>query len=307
MNYPSDFVKARESTFYSDCVSKDIKILSVGDIHLSKNVDLFNVDKLLKLIDSIKPDYIMILGDTIDTPKELSYSNRLLELDVLINNCNNIGKTFIILGNHDYYYDRENDLMTISPVWYKYQSLINTHLLMDQSYTDDNIFVGGYLQKGNAYFKDGTNREDDLAFYNDLSNRDILVNNLPSDKYKIFLNHSPEPIQSKINQELLKDYNLIITGHYHNGVVPNILEGILSKNKGLLTPRRYILPSEARGIIRLHKGTYLIYNGGWTKIPNTAKSLSSFDKYFNRDIDVTTVTNNYEYFDSLVKIKKLRI
>ena len=307
MNYPSDFVKVRESTFYSDCVNKDIKILSVGDIHLSKNVDLFSVDKLLKLIDSINPDYIMILGDTVDTPMELSYDKRLLELDVLIKNCSNIGKTFIILGNHDYYYDKPNDLMTISTIWDKYKDA-NTHILIDQSYTDDNIFVGGYLQKGSAYFKDGSNMEDDLAFYNDLSSKESLVKDLPSDKYKIFLNHSPEPIQSSMNQELLKDYNLVITGHYHNGVVPNILEGILPKNKGLLTPRRNVFPAEARGIVKLPTGTYLIYNGGWTKIPATAKDfMCSFDKYFNRDIDVTTVTNNYEYFDSFVKTKKLKL
>ena len=111
-----------------------------------------------------------------------------------------------------------------------------------------------------------------------------------------------------MNQNLLKDYNLIITGHYHGGVVPSFLEWAVPKNKGLLTPRRTILPNEARGVVKLDTGTYLIYNGGWTKIPATAKGIYyPLDAFFNRDVDVTTVTNNYEYYDSYVKTKKLKL
>ena len=135
-----------------------------------------------------------------------------------------------------------------------------------------------------------------------------IIHNLPDDKYKIFLTHSPEPIQDFKNQELLKDYNLIIAAHYHNGVVPEFLDFLVPKNKGLLTPRRSILPSEARGIVKLLTGTYLMYNGGWTKIPATAKPIEyPLDKFFNRDIDLTTITNNYEYYDMLVKTKKIKL
>jgi len=305
MSYPSDYVNVRESTFYSDKVSKDIRIASISDIHLSKLVDLETVDKILKVIENTNPNYIFILGDTVDTPNELDYKTRLIELDVLMKNCGNIAPTFIIIGNHDYYYDQKTGVMILSDVWQNFERFNNVHLLKDKTYVDDNLFIGGYMQKGMVY-ENGTHKEDYLLFHEDLSKMDSLINNLPTDKYKIFLTHSPEPLQKDINQDLLKDYNLIMVGHYHNGVVPEFLSNIIPKNSGLITPRKTILPKEARGIIKLPTGNYLIYNGGWTKIPATAKPIEyPLDKFFNRDIDVTTITNNYEYFDSLVKTKKL--
>jgi predicted MPP superfamily phosphohydrolase len=308
MSYPSDYVRVRESNFYSDKVNNDIKIVSIGDIHLSKAVALEAVDKLLRVIEEIKPDYICILGDVIDTPQELDYKNRLLELDVLMKNCGLIAPTFVIIGNHDYYYDRNSDTMILSDIWQNYERFSDVHVLKDKCFSDDNLFIGGYMQKGNAYYKQGTDKEDYLLFHEDLSKCDELVKDLPSDKYKIFLTHSPEPIQNELNQKLLSDYDLIMAGHYHNGVVPNFLEGIVPKHSGLLTPRRQKFPNEARGIVKLDTGTYLIYNGGWTKIPNCAKDIMKpLDVFFNRDIDVTTITNNYEYYDSYVKTKKLKI
>ena len=308
MSYPSDYVRIRESTFYSNNVDRDIKILAIGDIHLSKAVELSSVDRILKVIENNKPDYIFILGDTVDKPEELDYTKRLLELDVLLKNCGNLAPTFIIIGNHDYYYDRESNVMILSDIWENYERFSNVHLLKDKSFSDNNLFIGGYMQKGNAYFSDRNNKEDYLLFHEDLAKIDSLVKNLPEDKYKIFLTHSPEPIQNELNQILLKDYNLIMAGHYHNGVVPSFLEGIIPKNTGLLTPRRQKLPSEARGIVKLDTGTYLLYNGGWTKIPNCASDIMKpLDVFFNRDIDITTITNNYEYYDSFVKTKKLKI
>lgn len=308
MSYPSDYVKIRESTFYSDKVNRNLRIVTISDIHISSAVALESIDKLLKVIESNNPDYIFILGDIVDSPQELTYKKRLLELDVLMKNCGNLAPTFIIIGNHDYYYDRESNTMILSDVWENYERFNNVHLLKDKIYTDDNLFIGGYMQKGDAYFQKGTNKEDEFAFYTDLSQKDDLVSNLPEDKYRIFLTHSPEPIQYFLNKELLKDYNLIMAGHYHGGVVPSFLESIVPKNSGILTPRRMKFPMEARGIVKLDTGTYLIYNGGWTKIPNCAKDIMKpLDALFNRDLDVTTITNNYEYYDSLVKTKKLKL
>ena len=47
MSYPSDYVKIRQSTFYSDFVKNDLKILSIGDIHLSKSeyISVSNISK----------------------------------------------------------------------------------------------------------------------------------------------------------------------------------------------------------------------------------------------------------------------
>lgn len=310
MSYPSDYVRIRESYFYNKNIKNDIKILSIGDIHLSKNVELESIDKILKVIEMNKPNYIFILGDTVDTTDELSsYKKRLLELEVLLNNCNNFAPTIIILGNHDIDYDKENGETKVHDMWEKYNYLLpNIHLLNDSTYLDDNLFIGGYTQKGEVYNVKNTDCEDDVSFYKDLSQRNELIKNIPSDKCKIFLTHSPESIKSFINQELLKEYDLIYTAHYHDGVVPTFLEGLFPRNSGLLTPKRKKFPSEARGIIRLDTGSYLIYNGGWTKIPATAKDfMQKFDKYFHRDIDVTTIGNNNECGDMIVKSKKLEL
>ena len=183
----------------------------------------------------------------------------------------------------------------------------------DEKYEDDNITIAGYKQKKEAYNNLINKKiEDSKAYYRDLSKQLKLLKNIQNNKPSIFLTHSPEPIHDKINQDLLKDYDIIITAHFHNGCIPAFLDNIWPKNSGIITPNKRLLPKMARGIVKLDTQSYLVYNGGWTKIQDCApKILHPLDKLCNRQMDLITISNNKElkkYIDEMIiknKGKKL--
>ena len=105
---------------------------------------------------------------------------------------------------------------------------------------------------------------------------------------------------------ILNGYDLIITGHYHNGCIPAIIDNIFPKNAGLVTPQKRPFPKNARGIIKLNNGTVMIYNGGWIKIAESApKILHNTDSMFYRQIDLTTLTQNEDYKKPKIENKKI--
>lgn len=82
----------------------NLKIIAIGDQHFQINnitdVNLF-IEKILILLNHIKPDIIVCLGDLLHTHERLHTIalNKALEF---INYLRNITKTFVLVGNHDY-------------------------------------------------------------------------------------------------------------------------------------------------------------------------------------------------------------
>ena len=305
MKKPSDMVEVRESFFYNKNVKQDIKIASVGDIHISKKVSQKDINNIFESLSRESPDYICLLGDLIDSPMELTKEKSIENLNNLIKSCSGIAPTMIILGNHDY--ERIPDLSDKSSFWSETNNLSDVYVLIDGVYSDNKIIIGGCIQKEEVYNnKNNKHRDDSTAFYKDLLKHTNLYTELRQDLPKIFLNHSPESINDCRVKELLSIYDIIITGHYHNGCVPAMLENIYPKNAGIITPKLKLFPKQARGVVELESGTYLIYNGGWTKLSDSSPTiLHPLDKICNRQIDITTLTSNEEYKKEKIKTKKL--
>ena len=305
MNKPSDVLEIRESNFYNEYAKKDIKIASIGDIHLSKLVGEKDINNINETLHKENPDYICLLGDIIDSPKELTIEKNIENLNTLIKNCSSIAPTMIIIGNHDY--EKNSDLSDELNIWNEINKIRNVYVLNDNTYSDKRILIGGYTQKREAYgSKRNTHHEDSIAFYNDFISHSNLYEELKDDVPKILLTHSPESINNLKVEELLSVYDLIITGHYHNGCVPSFLENIYPKNAGIITPKFKVFPKTARGIIKLESGNYLIYSGGWTKLSSCSPIICHpLDTLCNRQIDVITLTSNKEYKNESIKTKKL--
>jgi len=297
MCLPSNVLKVRFSKIYNPKVVSDIKIASVSDIHLcdSNSKDITSIVNILKRIN---PDYICFLGDFINYPIDINSYIIVSQIDFLIESASSIAPTFIILGNHDYIEVNKKHNVDIKALNFfkKFDSLENVYVLDDKIYFDDRIFIAGYTQKVDAYYGyNNLKKENPEAFYQDLVKKHDFFPVLKQTVPTVFLTHSPEPIHDKTNEDLLKDYDLILTGHYHNGCVPAFLDDILPKNMGLSTPRKRFFPRYVRGIRKLNAKTFLIYNGGWTKIHKCAvKLLQPLDKICNRQIDVTTLTSNID-------------
>ena len=96
MKKASDILEVRESIIYNKNVDKDIKIASVGDIHISKTVGKRDINNISESISNENPDYVCLLGDLIDSPRELSRGKGLDNLENLVKYCSKIAPTMII-------------------------------------------------------------------------------------------------------------------------------------------------------------------------------------------------------------------
>lgn len=307
MNKPSDILEIRESIFYNEHAKNNIKIAGIGDIHISRLVGEKDINNIYESLFRENPDYICLLGDLIDSPKELTIEQSINDLFSLMKNCASIAPTMVILGSHDYDNTKELDLSNEEDIWSEINKLKDVYVLNDDIYNDNIITIGGYIQKKEAYNNpNDIHREDSLAFYNDFIKHPNLYFELREDVPKILLTHSPEVIRDSKVEELLSSYDIIITGHYHNGCVPAMLENIYPKNAGIITPKLRLFPKEARGIIKLDSDTYLIYSGGWIKLSAGSPLLfHPLDMLCNRQMDITTLTSDKEYVEEVIKTKKL--
>ena len=310
MNKPSKILKIRESHLYNKNVKDDIKIACVGDIHLSNLAGIDDINNISEVLYNLNPDYICILGDIVDSPDELLKDQKVSEVLSLMGNCSSIAPTMVILGSHDFIdenVDGYPDVIEKTDVWNEINRIPNIHLLNDEIYSDNRIVFGGYRQKREAYYNLYKKRiEDAKAFLEDFKLQTNLYNGIPDDIPKVLLTHSPESIHNITVEQLLSMYNVIITGHYHNGCIPAMLENILPQHFGLITPRKRLFPKESRGIVKLNSGSYLIYNGGWNKITACVpKILHPLNNLCNKQIDLTTLTPNEEHKQEMINVRKL--
>ena len=328
MILPSDFLKTRYSVFYNEYVTSDIKIASVGDLHLSKLVGMKDIDRISRQLKIEKPHYIYLLGDLLDSPLELLKRYKREELKTLIKNCSSIAQigVMIILASHDFIDESKPDypdLINDTDMWQEADKIPGVHVLNDKTYQDEKIFIAGYRQKREAYYDllNG-NRENAISYKSDfLKHKELLPESdiaLP----KILLTHSPEPILNPVTQAIASHYDYIVTGHYHNGCQPIILDDIVPGHRGIITPKKSFLPKYARGIVRLDEAfyssykymdedssslqdelsinpncyPYLVFNGGWIKIQDCApQQLQWLDSVCYRQMDVTTLTSDEQY------------
>ena len=91
-----------------------------------------------------------------------------------------IGDTHIsnILGAHDFIDEGKEgfpDVIDETTIWDEIDKIPNVHVLNDKTYSDDNIFIGGYRQKKDTYYNFyRERREDPKAYYRDFKKKENL-------------------------------------------------------------------------------------------------------------------------------------
>ena len=77
------------------------------------------------------------------------------------------------------------------------------------------------------------------------------------DSFNILLDHSPRRV---FNPDIfntlstLEATDLVLSGHYHNGCVPNFLN-FIPGNRGIMSPYMYMFPNNARGLKQINDRT----------------------------------------------------
>lgn len=301
-----NFFKERNTIIYNAYAKKDIKISALGDIHLSENlITGKKLDKVLYQLQRQNPNYIFILGDLIDKPNVLDNSTRREELTSFFKSTSSIAPTMLILGNHDYLY-KENVRYYFS---YNNQyrdeeiaKILNINLLNDSIYKDKYLFVMGHIQPYDYYCNSMSKRhEGPASFYNDLKTKETLYTKLPNDLPKIALFHSGIGLEDPKNIEFMKNYDIIFSGHTHNGCVPIGMDEFFNikvlKNRGIIGTNKKLFKNNIRGIVDLKtengKVIPLIYNGGIIKVQECAPRFMRFvNMICPMQMDVMTITSD---------------
>jgi predicted MPP superfamily phosphohydrolase len=184
-----------------------LKIVAASDLHLGYSIDKKYLKKIVDLINSRKPDMILLVGDIAD-----AYSQPLIK--------QNMKEEFLqlqaplgvygVTGNHECYGDMENTV--------DYLKSAGITMLQDSSVLVDNdIYIVGR--------KDRT-----------LKNRkqiDELLQNIDKQKPVILLDHQP----FNLNQAQENGIDLQLSGHTHGGQIfpfTLITKSIYEKHHGYL-------------------------------------------------------------------------
>ena len=204
----SDKIKIHEYVISNDLISehyKELKFVHISDILYNGNQK--RLDKILSMINSLKPDVLFFTGDLFN--KNYSYKDEDYEnIKSFLNNIDVELYKYAVVGDNDInYFDKYNDLL--------YESdfiLLNNEkfLLFYKDNTPVNII--------------GLNTLDDYNI-EDLLEQEIDYN------YSIVLVHKPDEIINLDNDRI----NLVLAGHSLGGIINIPYNGGLIKKDGAKT------------------------------------------------------------------------
>lgn len=174
-------------------LKKDMTILQLADLHLSKLISPSKVEKIIELANSTNPDIIVLVGDIIDAPQ--SHIEDRIEL--LKKLKAKIG-TYFVLGNHEFIFDAAQSVKIIDSLG-NIKTLVNANTQID-----NNINLIGLSDLSGLYYNDENLKPD-------FSKAMIGIN---EDLPNIILSHQPNTIKI-----IDSSVDLLLSAHTHGGQI----------------------------------------------------------------------------------------
>ena len=227
-----------------------LKIVQISDLHLgSFNYAYNKLESAIRIINNLKPDYIVITGDLVN-----NYAWELKGWDKVFKQLKAKKGKFAILGNHDYgdyseWKSSKEKQKNFELIQYFFKK-IDFKLLMNEtkiiSKNDEEIALIGVENWGKPPFKQ----------YGDLEKALENVKDIP---FKILLSHDPTHWTEEVIDKT--DISLMLAGHTHG-----MQAGFQYKNLKW-SPIKYKFQHWA-GLYQ-HKDQYLYVNRGlgWLGFP----------------------------------------
>ena len=135
-----------EDIVYNNKTKKEIIIGHISDIHFSTNTSSKMLDKLKDNLFNLKPDYIMITGDTLDVPSITDNKEKIKELISFLTSLGKKTKVLISIGNHDVL---SNDNFNF---FNELNDINNVYVLNNNYYQDEFIYVSGFTLSHDYYY-----------------------------------------------------------------------------------------------------------------------------------------------------------
>ena len=248
------------------------RICLMADIHYNTNYDLELFSEIISNIKQNKPDYICIPGDIADD-SDILRTEKKEHLTNFIKNLSLICPVILVKGNHDEtsYLNKKNTYLSCDNYYNNLNLLDNIYYLDNKTIEFDDISFTGLSLSYDYYHK--KKYEDKEKFITEID----ALKNINNAKYNILLSHSPVNTITDytLNKSTnIKNFELVLSGHMHNGLVFSIFDG--KGSRGWIGPYRNFLPKYAKGkTIKKtnNKEIVLIVTGGVIKFSEHAPML----------------------------------
>ncbi len=248
------------------------RICLLADIHYNKSYDLTLFTKIITNIKENKPDFICIPGDIADD-SDILRTNYKENLTKFIKDLAEICPVLLVRGNHDEesYLTNRTPFLSSNEYYSELDKNSNIYWLNNHSVIMNDIsFTGLELSYDYYHLK---KHEDKEKFIKEID----ALTNIDTAKYNILLTHSPVNTITDLtinNSNNIKKFELVLSGHMHNGLVFSIFDG--KGNRGWIGPYRNFLPKYAKGktVKKINnKEITLIVNGGVIKFSEHAPKI----------------------------------
>ena len=248
------------------------RICLLADIHYNKNYDLSLFSKIIANIKENKPDFICIPGDIADDA-DILRTNYKENLTNFIKELGKVCPVILVKGNHDdeSYLNKKVTYLSSDEYYNELDKIKNIYYLNNKTVVlGDVSFTGLELSYDYYHHKD---HEDKIKFIKEID----ALTNINEAKYNVLLSHSPVNTITDLtlaNSKNIKKFELVLSGHMHNGLVFSIFDG--KGNRGWIGPFKNFLPKYAKGKVvrRINdREITLVINGGVIKFSEHAPKL----------------------------------
>lgn len=250
---------------------KPTKVMLTGDWHISPIISDTQFEFLTDAISQVHPDVIIMQGDIVDSPTELSRETSLKKLLREMKLCSKAAPTFLVLGSHDFITPtKKREIMKefAIPRWKILCKKCGVKLLLDEWAELPNIRIFGSFQdeKCSTY----TNKSGELIHKDRPSEFEKYIEKMDfsaatPDKINWFAAHAPLITPKVI--EACKKFDVLSFGHTHGGIVPRGMDEIFEKfgiHSGIISANKTLFPRKVRGAWEEDGETMVVINAGMT-------------------------------------------
>ncbi len=184
-----------------------LKIVHISDLHYGRTVKNPELKKVVKKINELKPDIVVLTGDLIDRDTSLS-EQQSTQISSILGEIDTTIDKYAITGNHDYKF--KNYDIIIDNAGFK--NLNNKYDTIYLQKGKSNILISGISTN---YYKEDNNVQKKIKATMDYLNSFANQEDVNYPIYNILLIHEPDFIDELDK----KRFDLILAGHSHNGQV----------------------------------------------------------------------------------------
>ncbi|MBR3204472.1 metallophosphoesterase [Candidatus Saccharibacteria bacterium] len=262
---------------------REMKVVCLGDLHINPKSSRKQLSLIEEKIKGIRPDFIILQGDLIDSPEYLDNPYALKVLEEELSFFSKTAKTVTTLGNHDIMSSvhRQRTEKPVFPEkivekWERITRKTGVKLLLDDWEEMGNLRVFGFFQDKKCLEKDEKPREN-LGEMEKKLKKLAKKGELLTKPGKINWFFSHMPIKGLVEMDELKGFEVFSFGHTHGGCVPIGVDKIIDRakiNRGLIGPDKKLFPkTQMRGIKILPNRARVIVNSGMTGVSSVGPKV----------------------------------